>query len=142
MGYLRVQSGTVRYDLEQHELKEVREKYEAVYGYPFTYLDPNREKASLRTGFKKKKTPPRSRSLFSSLCSRAPKRACRLCPGARRPKSAPRPRTAALAVRGGAAIGPITPTAAAGISLVANLGYIAELMLTPSAAVQKQKSYA
>ena len=45
--------------------------------------------------------------------------------------------TAALAVRGGAAIGPITPTVAAGIALVANLGYIAEMMLTPGTAVQK-----
>ena len=46
-GYLRVQSGTVEYDREQHELKAGREQDEAVYGYGETTMAAYNQNESL-----------------------------------------------------------------------------------------------
>ena len=105
--------------------------------YPFTYLDPNREKASLRRRLQEKE------GLLQDLgqCSRRCARGHRSAPAGSAPARVAQTR---LQDHGGGARRPRRrgdrtdhSHVAAGISLVANLGYIAELMLTPSAAVQK-----
>ena len=38
-GYLRAQSGAIKYDREQHELKAGREQDETIFGYTNIYND-------------------------------------------------------------------------------------------------------